>query len=54
LQGAEAAFDFAFGLGIGGDAVGRTQRGEGALELGVGVEPVAAVEVWPKRDRPSV
>ena len=40
LEGAEAAFDFAFGRGIGGDAVGHAQGGEGALELGVGVEPV--------------
>jgi hypothetical protein len=40
LEGAKAAFDFAFGRGIGGDAVGGAQRREGALELGVGVEPV--------------
>ena len=40
LEGAEAAFDFAFGLGIRSDAVGRAQRGEGTLELGVGIEPV--------------
>ncbi len=40
LEGVEAALDFAFGLGVGGDAVGRPQGGEGALELGVGVEAV--------------
>ena len=40
LQGVEAAFDFAFGLGVGGDAVGGAQGGEGALELGVGVEAI--------------
>lgn len=40
LQGVEAAFDFAFGLGVGSDAMGGAQGGEGALELGVGVEAV--------------
>lgn len=34
LKGAEAAFDFAFGLRAGGDEVGDAQGGEGALELG--------------------
>ena len=38
LEGVKAAFDFAFGLGVGGDAVGTAQGDEGALELGVGVE----------------
>lgn len=42
LKGVEAAFDFAFGLGVGGDAVGDAQGGEGALELGVGVAPVGS------------
>lgn len=40
LKGVEAALDFAFGLGVWGDAVGDAQRGEGALELGMGVESV--------------
>lgn len=40
LKGFEAAFDFPFGLSVRGDAVGDAQRGEGALELGVGVEAV--------------
>lgn len=40
LKGVEAAFDFALGLGVGGDAVGDAQGGEGALELGMGVEAV--------------
>lgn len=33
LQGAKAAFDFAFGLRTGGDQMGHPQGGEGALEL---------------------
>jgi len=37
LQGAEAAFDLAFGLRAGSDQMGYPQRGEGALELGTGV-----------------
>lgn len=37
LQGAKAAFDFAFGLWARGDPVGHAQRGEGALELGAGI-----------------
>ena len=53
LESVEAAFDFAFGLGVGGDAMGHAQSGEGALELRVYVEAVAG-ERWPKRDRPSV
>jgi hypothetical protein len=40
LEGIKAAFDFALGLGVGGDAVSGAQRGESALELGMGVEPV--------------
>lgn len=40
LEGVEAAFDFAFGGRIGGDAVGGAQGGEGALELGMGVQSV--------------
>jgi len=54
LQGAEAAFDFAFGLGIGGDAVGRAQRGEGALELGVRVQPVGGGGVAEERQAVGV
>lgn len=34
LQGAESAFDLAFGLGAGSDQMGYAQSGEGALELG--------------------
>ena len=37
LQGAEAAFDFAFGLGAGGDQMGDPKGGEGALELRAGI-----------------
>lgn len=37
LQGAEAAFDFAFGLRAGSDQMGYPQSGEGALELGGGI-----------------
>ena len=37
LQGSKAAFDLAFGLWAGGDQMGHTQGGEGALELGTGI-----------------
>ena len=37
LQGAKAAFDFAFGLRARGDQMGHAQGGEGALELGTGI-----------------
>jgi len=37
LQGAEAAFDLAFGLWAGRDQVGYTQGGKGALELRAGI-----------------
>jgi hypothetical protein len=40
LKGAKAAFDFAFGLGAGGDQMRDAQRGEGALEFGTGVAPL--------------
>ena len=40
LEGAEAAFDFTFGLGTWGDEVGDAERGEGALELGAGIASV--------------
>ncbi len=40
LKGAETAFDFTFGLGIGCDAVRYSQSSEGALELGMGVQTV--------------
>ena len=41
LEGIETAFDFAFGGRIGCDAVIGAQGGEGALELGMGVEPIS-------------
>ena len=37
LEGAETALDLAFGLGIGGDAVGDAEAEEGALELGADI-----------------
>jgi len=37
LQGAEAAFDFTFGLRAWGDEMGHAQGGEGALELRSGI-----------------
>ena len=37
LQGAKAAFDFAFGLRARSDQMGHAQGGEGALELGTGI-----------------
>ena len=37
LEGAKAAFDFAFGLRTGGDEMGYAQGGEGALELRTGI-----------------
>lgn len=37
LQGAESAFDLAFGLGAGSDQMGYAQSGEGALELRTGI-----------------
>jgi hypothetical protein len=40
LKGVEAALDLAFGLRVGGDAMGYPQRGEGALELGMSVEAI--------------
>jgi len=40
LEDEEAAFDFAFGLGVGSDAVMNSQSGEGALELGMSVQSV--------------
>ena len=40
LKRIEAAFDFTFGLGIGCHAMSHVHGGEGALELGVGVEAV--------------
>ncbi len=41
LEGAKAAFDFAFGLGGRGDQVRDAQRGEGALELRAGIAAIA-------------
>ena len=40
LKGAEAAFDFAFGLRGWGDEVGDAEGAQGALELAAGVEVV--------------
>ena len=40
LKGAQAAFDFAFGLGAGRDQVGDAQRGEGPLKLRAGVAAI--------------
>ena len=40
LEGAEAAFDFAFGLWGGGDQMRDIQRGERALELGAGIAAI--------------
>ncbi len=40
LEGAEAAFDFAFGLRAGRDQMGDPQRREGPLELGTGIPAV--------------
>jgi len=37
LQGSKAAFNFAFGLGAGGDQMSHTQGAEGALELRTGI-----------------
>jgi hypothetical protein len=55
LQGSKAAFDFAFGLGAGGDQMGDPEGGEGALELrawiavighGIMAEEAEAVSVY--------
>jgi hypothetical protein len=40
LEGAKAAFDFAFCLGAGGDQMGDAQSGESALELRTGIAPL--------------
>lgn len=45
LKGAKAAFDFALGRRVRSDAMGHSQRGEGALELRVGVEAVGSRDV---------
>ena len=37
LQGAKAAFNFAFGLGAGSDQMSYAQSGEGSLELRAGI-----------------
>lgn len=50
LEGVEAAFDFAFGGGIGGNAVVGTQGGKGALELGMGVETICRGAMAKKRE----
>ncbi len=48
LEGVKAALDFSFGLGIGSDAVGDPESGEGALELGMGIEAVGRRAVTEK------
>ena len=54
LKGAEAAFDFAFGLGNGGDDVGHAKPAQGTLKLafwvavfsaGTGAEEAQAIRV---------
>ena len=42
LKGAEAAFDFAFGLGCGRDDVGHAKPAQGTLELAFGISVVSA------------
>ena len=42
LEGAEAALDFAFGLGSRGDQMGDAQGAQGALEFAPGIAVVAA------------
>ena len=54
LEGAEAAFDFAFGGGVWGNAVGDAQGGERALELGVGVEAVRGGAMAEEREAVGV
>ena len=54
LEGVEAALNFAFGLGVGSDAMGGAQRSEGALELGMGVEPVGGAAVTKEREAVGV
>ena len=40
MEGAEAAFDFTFGLRGGRDQMGNAQRGESTLELGAGITAI--------------
>ena len=40
LEDEEAAFDFSFGGGIGGDTMVDAHGGKGSLELGVSIQPV--------------
>lgn len=54
LERVEAALDLAFGLGVRGDPVGDAQGGEGALELGVGVEAVGRGTVAEERQAVGV
>jgi hypothetical protein len=54
LKGVEAAFDFALGLGVRGDAMGDAQGGEGALELGMGVEAVGGGAMAKERETVGV
>ena len=51
LQGPKAAFDLAFGLRTGGDQMGCSQGGEGALELGTGI-PVIGHGIMAKEAQP--
>lgn len=48
LKGAEAAFDLAFCLGIGGNAMSHTHGGKSALELGMGIQAVSGGSVAKK------
>jgi len=54
LKGAEAAFDFAFGLGSGRDDVGHAKPAQGTLELAFGIAVVSVLELGPKRLKASV
>ena len=54
LKGAEAAFDFTFGGSVWSDAMGDAQGGQGALELGMGVQAVGGGGVAEKRQAVGV
>jgi len=48
LEGAEAAFDFAFGLRCGSDKMGDSQRSQSTLELTFGIGMIVA-GTWPEK-----
>jgi hypothetical protein len=54
LEGAEAAFDFAFGGSVWSDAMGDAQGGQGALELGMSVQAVGSGSMAEKRQSVGV